>query len=128
MPGRDAFQYAILRVVPRIDRGECMNVGVVIFCRQRKYLEARIELDRDRLRALAPGLAPESVQPHLDAILAVVHGDPQGGALAGLSLSERFGWVVANSSTVIQPSEVHTGLTDDPASTLGHLFESLVPL
>jgi hypothetical protein len=128
MPGRDAFQYAILRVVPRIDRGECMNVGGVIFCRQRKYLEARIELDRDRLRALAPGLAPESVQPHLDAILAVVHGDPQGGALAGLSLSERFGWVVANSSTVIQPSEVHTGLTDDPASTLGHLFESLVPL
>jgi Protein of unknown function (DUF3037) len=128
MPGRDAFQYAILRVVPRIDRGECMNVGVVLFCPQRKYLEAMIQLDHDRLRALAPGLQPGAVQPHLDAILAVVRGDARGGALARLSPSERFGWVVANSSTVIQPSEVHTGLTDDPASTLGHLFQSLVPV
>jgi Protein of unknown function (DUF3037) len=126
--GRDAFQYTILRVVPRIDRGECMNVGVVLFCPQRKYLAARIELDQARLHALAPDLEPTAVQPHLDAILAVVRGDLEGGALASLSASERFGWVAANSSTAIQPSEVHTGLTDDPDRTLGHLFDSLVPI
>lgn len=126
MPGRDAFQYTIIRVVPRIDRGECMNVGVVLFCPQRRYIGARIELDDDRVRAFAPDLDPGSVRPHLDAIAAVVSGDPLGGSLSGLSASERFGWVAAQSSTMIQPSEVHTGLTDDPAATLEHLFESLV--
>ena len=128
MPGRDAFQYTILRVVPRIDRGECMNVGVVLFCPQRKYLGARIELDQARLRALAPDLRPEALRPHLEAISAVVAGDASGGALSTLSASERFGWVAANSSTMIQPSEVHTGLTDNPQGTLQHLFDSLVPI
>lgn len=126
MPGRDAFQYTIIRVVPRIDRGECMNVGVVLFCPQRRYIGARIELDDDRLRAFVPDLDPGSVRPHLDAIAAVVSGDPVGGSLSELSASERFGWVAAQSSTMIQPSEVHTGLTDDPEATLEHLFESLV--
>ena len=128
MNGRDAFQYTILRVVPRIDRGECMNVGVVLFCPQRRYIGSRIELDETRLRALAPDLEPSTVRPHLEAIAAVLSGDSSGGALAGLSPSERFGWVAANSSTMIQPSEVHTGLTDDPSGTLAHLFESLVPV
>jgi hypothetical protein len=126
MPDRSDFQYTILRVVPRIERGECINVGVVLFCRQRRFLGVRIELDASRLRALAPHLDPATVQPHLDAIAAVVGGDPTGGPLSRLSPSERFGWVAAISSTVIQPSEVHTGLTDDPAATLEHLFESLV--
>lgn len=128
MPEREAFQYTILRVVPRVDRGECINVGVVLFCPQRKYIGARIELDDARLKALAPDLEPRSVRPHLDAIAAVVSGEPAGGALAALSASERFGWVAANSSTMIQPSEVHTGLTDNPPGTLSHLFESLVPV
>jgi hypothetical protein len=105
-----------------------MNVGVVLFCPQQKYLGARIELDRERLRSLAPDLEPDAIQPHLDAILAVMRGDADGGALARLGASERFGWVAANSSTVIQPSEVHTGLTDDPRATLQHLFDSLVPV
>ena len=126
MPGRDAFQYTILRVVPRIDRGECMNVGVVVFCPQRRYLAARIELDEERLRAFAPDLDPDVVRPHLDAIGLVVRGDPDGGALARLSASERFGWVAANSSTTIQPSEVHTGLCRDPTKTLEKLFSELV--
>ena len=128
MNGRDAFQYTILRVVPRIDRGESMNVGVVLFCPERRYIGSRIELDAARLRALAPDLEASAVRPHLDAIAAVLSGDPSGGALAGLSPSERFGWVAASSSTMIQPSEVHTGLTDDPSATLAHLFESLVPV
>ena len=126
MPERNDFQYTILRIVPRVERGECINTGVVLFCRLRDFLGIRIELDRARLHALAPELDPASVQPHLDAIAAVVAGDPSGGPLARLSPSERFGWVAAISSTVIQPSEVHTGLTDAPAATLEHLFESLV--
>jgi hypothetical protein len=126
MPGRRAFQYTILRVVPRVERGECINVGVVVFCPQHRFLGARIGLDVARLAALAPDLDPESVRPHLDAIAAVIAGDPDAGPLAALPASERFGWVAARSSTVIQPSEVHTGLTADPAATLEHLFATLV--
>jgi Protein of unknown function (DUF3037) len=128
MPERRDFQYTILRVVPRIERGECINFGVVLFCRQRSFLGIRIELDEARLRALDPGLDPAAVEPHLEAIAAVVAGEPSAGPLAQLSPSERFGWVAAKSSTVIQPSEVHTGLTEDPQATLDHLFTSLVQL
>lgn len=126
MPERRDFQYTILRVVPRIERGECINVGVVLYCRQRRFLGIRIELDQARLRALAPDLDPAAVEPHLEAIAAVVAGEASAGPLAQLDPSERFGWVAAKSSTVIQPSEVHTGLTDDPQATLDHLFTSLV--
>jgi hypothetical protein len=115
-------------VVPRIERGERINVGVVLFCPQQRFIGVRIELDPARLAALDPGLDPGSVQPHLDAIAAVVAGDAAGGALADLPPSERFGWVAAQSSTVIQPSEVHTGLTDDPEGTLARLFDALVPV
>lgn len=128
MAGRNAFQYTILRVVPRVERGERMNVGVVLYCPQRRYIATRIELDEARLGALDPSMDPAAVRAPLEAIAAVVAGEPGGGALAELSASERFGWVAAQSSTVIQPSEVHTGLTEDPAQTLEHLFEALVPV
>lgn len=128
MTERNAFQYTILRVVPRVERGERMNVGVVLFCPQRRFVATRIKLDEARLHALDPALDPAAVQPHLDAIAAVVAGAPAGGALAKLTPSERFGWAAAQSSTVIQPSEVHTGLTDDPQRTLDHLFQALVPV
>jgi hypothetical protein len=126
MPERRDFQYTILRVVPRIERGECINVGVVVFCRQHDFLGIRIELDEARLRALDPDLDPATVEPPLQAIAAVVAGEPTAGPLAQLTPSERFGWAAAKSSTVIQPSEVHTGLTDDPQATLDHLFKTLV--
>jgi hypothetical protein len=126
MPERRDFQYTILRVVPSIERGECINVGVVVYCRQHGFLGIRIDLDEARLRALAPDLDPATVEPPLEAIAAVVAGEPSAGPLAQLSPSERFGWVAAKSSTAIQPSEVHTGLTDDPQATLDHLFKSLV--
>ena len=128
MPVRSAFQYAILRLVPRVDRGECINVGVVLFCPQQRFLAARIELDARRLQALAPDLDPATVRPHLDAIAAVLAGEQSAGPLAALSASERFGWVAAKSSTMIQPSCVHTGLTADAQRTLEHLFRSLVPV
>jgi hypothetical protein len=126
MPEPRPFQYTILRLVPRLDRGECVNVGVVVFCRQHRFLAARMALDADRLAVLCPGLAPADVAPALEAIDAVLRGDPAAGPLAGLDQSDRFGWVAARSSTMIQASEVHTGITEDPGATLAHLFERLV--
>lgn len=120
------FAYAILRVVPSVERGEQLNAGVVLFCRQRDFLDLRAELDERRLAALAPALDPAAVRASLESIRAVVCGEPAGGALAQLPSSERFGWVVAPASTIIQPSKVHTGLTQDPAATLEHLFNTLV--
>ena len=120
------FAYALLRVVPRVERGERLNVGVALFCRRHDFLELRTHLDAARLAALAPDLDPEPVRAHLDALRLVVAGDTAGGALAALEPSERFGWLVAPSSTIIQPSEVHTGITDDPRATLDRLFHTLV--
>jgi Protein of unknown function (DUF3037) len=120
------FTYAILRVVPRIDRGECFNAGVVLFCRQRDFLGVKVGLDERRLAALAPGTPAADVRAQLDALVGVAAGSPDGGALAELPPSERFGWLVAPSSTIIQPSEVHTGLSDDPQATLDALFAELV--
>ncbi|MFP5361102.1 MAG: DUF3037 domain-containing protein [Thermoleophilia bacterium] len=127
MPAADTpFAYAILRVVPSVERGEQLNVGVVVFCRQRDFLDLRAEIDERRLAALAPGLDAGEVRASLAAIRAVVRGEPGGGALAQLTPSERFGWVVAPASTVIQPSKAHTGLTRDPGATLERLFAALV--
>jgi Protein of unknown function (DUF3037) len=129
MPGsRDPFAYAVVRVVPRIERGEFINAGVVLFCRAQKFLAARTELDEARLAALAPDLDSAPVRERLQAIERIARGDERCGAVARLDLSERFGWLVAPASTVIQSSDVHTGLTDDPAATLDRLFEELVPL
>jgi hypothetical protein len=126
MPSPEAFQYAIVRVVPRIERGECFNAGVVLFCRPHRFLGARTSLDERRLAVLAPGLDASSVRPHLEAVERVAAGDPAGGPIASLPAHERFHWLVSPSSTVIQPSEVHTGLTEDPATELDHLFATLV--
>jgi len=120
------FQYAILRVVPRVERGECMNTGVVLFCRPRRYLAARAALDEARLAAFAPDLDLAEVRDHLDAIERIAAGDPAAGPVATLEQSERFHWLVAPSSTVIQPSPVHTGLCVDPEATLADLVEKLV--
>jgi len=120
------FAYALLRVVPRVERGERLNVGVVLFSRQHGFLDLRTELDEARLAALDPELDPRPVRSRLEALRQVVCGEPGGGALAELPPSERFGWLVAPSSTIIQPSEVHTGLTADPAGTLERLFATLV--
>ncbi len=125
-PVPSPFSYAILRVVPSVERGECFNVGVVLFCRQRGFLGARIELDEARLRALAPELVTGDVGPHLEALGRVAEGRAGAGPIAELSQSERFGWLAAPSSTIVQASEVHTGLCDDPAATLDGLFARLV--
>lgn len=126
MPGRSAFQYAILRVVPSVERGEQVNVGVALLCPERKFLGVRVALEPARLSALAPGIDVDAVREALEALVAVADGDPSAGPLARLSPSERFGWLAAPSSTVIQPSAIHTGLCEDPARTLERLFATLV--
>jgi hypothetical protein len=123
---RSSFSYAIIRVVPRVERGERLNAGVVLHSRQHRFLGARMGLDETRLRALAPDLDPASVRAHLEAIERIAAGDPAAGPIAALDPSERFGWIVAPSSTMIQPSRVHTGLTDDPAAMLDRLYNELV--
>jgi hypothetical protein len=124
--GEHPFQYAIIRVVPRVERGECLNAGVVLLCRPKRFLAARVGLDVGRLNALAPGVDAGMIEEHLAAIERVAAGDPAAGPIARLGQGERFHWLVAPSSTVIQPSDVHTGLCDDPAVELDHLFERLV--
>ena len=126
MPADSEFQYALLRVVPRLERGEQVNAGVVLFARRAGFLEARVRLDVARLLALAPDVDPAPLARQLDAIARVAAGDPDAGPVAALPQSERFAWIVAPSSTAIQPSPVHVGLCGDPAETLARLFEELV--
>ncbi|HEY2769598.1 MAG TPA: DUF3037 domain-containing protein [Solirubrobacteraceae bacterium] len=123
---RSPFSYAILRIVPHVERGECFNAGVVLFCRQRDFLGAQVALDESRLAALAPEASAAELREALDGLVRVAAGDPAAGPIAAMPASERFGWLVAPSSTVIQPSEVHTGLSDEPANTLEALFDELV--
>jgi hypothetical protein len=125
-PARHPFAYAILRVVPRVERGEAMNAGIVLLCRPRRFLGARVALDETRLHALDPACDADEVRRHLTAIERIAAGDPAGGPIAALSQAERYHWLVAPSSTIIQPSEAHTGMTADPAATLEHLFAALV--
>jgi hypothetical protein len=126
--GDSPFSYAVLRVVPRVDRGERLNAGVVVFCRPLRYLAARTFLDEHRLAALWPDLDPAAVRPHLTAIERVAAGDPGAGPIAALDETARFHWLVSPSSTIIQPSHVHTGLCAKPAEQLDRLFASLVLL
>ena len=131
MPGpreveRRPFEYAIVRVVPREDRGERMNAGILLHSRPHRYLAAKVSLDEALLCALAPECDPVEVRAHLDAVVAIAAGSPSAGPIARLSRPERFHWLVAPSSTIVQPSEVHPGLTDDPAAELDHLFRELV--
>ena len=123
---RSQFTYAILRVVPRIERGERLNSGVVLYCQGREFLAARTFLDERRLAALADDLAPAAVRAHLDALVRIAEGAADAGPVAALPPAQRFGWLVSPSSTIVQPSEVHSGLCEEPAETLDELFAALV--
>ena len=125
-PGGNPFSYLILRVVPSVERGECFNVGVVLFCRQMGFLGVRIALDPARLATLAPDVPVAEIEEHLEALVRVADGAPDAGPIAALPQSERFGWLAAPSSTIVQPSAVHTGLSADPRETLDGLFARLV--
>ncbi|HZB51001.1 MAG TPA: DUF3037 domain-containing protein [Mycobacteriales bacterium] len=123
---RHVFEYAVLRVVPRVDRGELMNAGVLLYCRPLDYLGSRIWLDPDRLRALDPAADPAVVERALRAAADICGGDPDAGPPAREELGRRFRWLTAPRSTVVQPGPVHTGLTRDPEAEAERLLELLV--
>jgi hypothetical protein len=125
-PGeKDTFEYALLRVVPDIERGELVNVGVLLYCRHREHLAVRTHLDAERLRALAPSADLDAVRDVLAAWESAVRGEGPAGVL---SAGERFRWLIAPRSTVLQPGPVHTGLTADPDAEIDRLAERLVRL
>jgi Protein of unknown function (DUF3037) len=122
----EPFSYAVYRLVPRVERGERMNVGVVAFCRPHRFLAALTALDEARALALAPNLELAVIRSHLQAIERIAAGDDNAGPIARLDLTARFHWLVAPSSTIIQPSRVHTGISDDLPRQLEKLFHDLV--
>ena len=126
MPDLSPFDYAIIRVVPRVEREEFINVGVIVSCPTKNYLRAGIELDRERLAALDPALDPAIIMKHLEAILVLCEGGAEAGPIGQLPPRARFHWLVAPRSTIIQTSAVHTGLCEDGEAMLKHLLEKMV--
>ena len=126
MPAEHTYDYAIIRVVPRVDRGELINVGVILSCPAVEFLEARIELDAARLLALDPSIDVEATREHLDIIPRVCRGGAEAGEIGALPQRSRFHWLVSPRSTIIQMSPVHTGRTADPEKALDRLLETMV--
>ncbi|MBH5333731.1 DUF3037 domain-containing protein [Streptomyces pactum] len=124
--GRDVFEYAVLRVVPRVERGELINAGVVVYCRAASFVAARTELDEARLLALDPTVDVSGVRAALHAVEGVCRGGADAGQAGGDDAGRRFRWLVAPRSTVVQPGPVHTGLTTDPEAEVERLLELLV--
>ena len=128
MPALSSYDYAIVRVVPCVERGEYINAGVILFCRTRRFLDALISLDIQRLTALFPTIDIDAVRNHLDIIPLVCAGSEEAGPIGQLSQSERFHWLVSPRSTIVQTSPVHCGLCSDPAMALEHLLKTMVLL
>jgi hypothetical protein len=121
-----SYDYVLIRVVPNVERGECLNVGVLLFCRTQCFLGVRIHLDQARVLALAPDFDLAAVQQQLDDIVRICKGGPEAGPLGQMSQSERFHWLVSPRSTIIQTSQVHSGLSADPEAVLEHLLKTMV--
>jgi Protein of unknown function (DUF3037) len=126
VPDHYPYDYAVFRVVPRVEREEFVNVGVIVSCAARDFLAARIELDEQRLTALDSALDVESIRAHLATIPSICAGGEQAGPIGQLSQRERFHWLVAPRSTTIQTSPVHTGWCENPTEVLEHLLDTMV--
>ena len=126
MPVPSSFDYAVVRVVPRVERGEFINAGVIMFCLEHRFLEARVQVDEARLKALWPAVDLELVRKHLEAIPRICAGDATAGPIARLSQRERFHWLVSPRSTIIQVSPVHSGLCEEPGQTVEQLSRRLL--
>jgi len=121
-----SFDWAVVRIVPRVERGERINVGVILHCRERGFLGARIAFDRTRAAALDPALDLDEVERALEIIPRIAAGDPAAGPMARLDRAERFHWLVSPRSTIVQPSRVHSGICDDPEAALQRLLATMV--
>ena len=126
MPAHSSFDYAIIRVVPRVEREEFINAGVILYCLTRRFLDARVELDERRLLALAPDADVELLRSHLTAVPRVCAGGKAAGPIGQLPQKERFHWLVAPRSTMLQTGPVHSGLCEDPGKALEHLLDRMV--
>ncbi|MFC9653650.1 MULTISPECIES: DUF3037 domain-containing protein [unclassified Streptomyces] len=126
MSVKDVYEYALLRVVPRVERGECFNAGVLVYCRGRSYVSARTHLDEAKLMILDPDADVVGVRAALHAVESVCRGGDAAGQAADDDAGRRFRWLIAPRSTVVQPGPVHTGLTDDPAAEAERLLDLLV--
>jgi hypothetical protein len=126
MPATHLFEYAVIRVVPRVDREEFLNVGVILYCPSLKFLGLRCTHNCDRLLTLDPQLDLEELKHHLHALSAITRGEVAGGPIARLDMASRFRWLTATRSTILQTSRVHPGLSPDPAATLEELYGRLV--
>lgn len=126
MPERYSFDYAVVRLVPHVEREEFMNVGVILSCQSADFLKALFQVNAARLSALAPELDIEEVQRHLEAIERICQGGPQAGPIGRLPRRARFDWLVAPRSTIIQTSAVHTGICSDPEEALAQLLRKMV--
>ena len=126
MPATSSYDYAIVRIVPLVERGECINVGVIVFCRTQCFLDMLIHFDQQRLSAFAPTLDFGLVQRQIEALVQVCHGSHGSGPIGQLSQAERFHWLVSPRSTIIQTSPIHCGICSDPRSTLEDLLHKLV--
>jgi hypothetical protein len=126
MPGKHLFEYAVIRVVPRVEREEFINVGVVLFSKQKRYLKTAIHLPKERLLALCPEADISDIQAYLNAFEKISRGEKDGGPIAVLDLPSRFRWLTATRSTVLQSSKIHPGLCDDLDDALERLYRQLV--
>lgn len=121
-----SFDYAVIRVVPRVEREEFLNAGVIVFCPQRRFLGVRVQLGEDRLRALWPGIDTDEIRRHVEAFVRVAEAAEDAGPIARLSQRERFHWLVAPRSTMVQVSAVHSGICEEPERSLWSLFAAMV--
>jgi Protein of unknown function (DUF3037) len=128
MHAPNSYDYALIRLVPSVERGECLNVGVILFCRTLGFLGARVHLNATRALALSPDLDLAAIRQQLDTMMLICKGGPEAGDLGKMSQSERFQWLVSPRSTVIQISPVHEGVGDDPEAALEHLLKTMVLL
>ncbi len=126
MPAPVSFDYAAIRVVPRVEREEFVIAGVILYCSERDWLDARVRLDVEKVRALDPAADVAAIEQHLHGVPRLCSGDPGAGPIARLSRRERFHWLVAPRSTMIQPGPVHSGLCEDPEAALARLFDRVV--
>ncbi len=126
MQEKHLFEYAVVRVVPHVEREEFLNIGVILLCTPQKFLDVRFKLDESRLRHFCKHIDLDELKDYLTSFEAICHGDKHAGPIAQLSLAERFRWLTSARSTILQPSHVHPGLSINAEETLGKLFSQLV--